>query len=413
MRIAALLHDVGHFPFSHLSECVYSYIDTVNNSDDMIEGLNISTVDNISLLSDIANFKKRKAKDHEHLGAEIIKRDPEITNILKDAGISPNAVGEIIVGDTQAKPVHAQLLHSSLDADRLDYLLRDSRQAGVSFGSVELEYILRQMRIERCPVRDNGTEEIVELVVFDCRGQHAIEHFLMGRYFQYTQVVQHKTSVAFEAIAKALMYSVLKNIPDSSYKSYESIVDIIGTDEFYMFTDDFMWQQICTFAESSKDENIKALWDCLSQRKKPSNVLSLTDIIPKVSSHPKAKPVNNSTYLLTRWLIKNMQRELAEEVGIDPSRIGYVESKVHLESIPSHLRAEDCSLDNFPDEVRGAIRIIDKEGVISFLASDSKSLINKMVDYTCNTLDIFIFGYDDKEKIKLLRDAILQKARKG
>jgi len=414
VRIAALLHDVGHFPFSHLSECVYSYIDTVNNSDDMVQGLNISSTDDPHLLSDIANFKKRKEKDHEHLGAEVIKRDPEILEILRAANISPESVGEIIVGDTQAKPVHAQLLHSSLDADRLDYLLRDSRQAGVSFGSIELDYILRQMRIERCLVRrDNGTEESIELVVFDSRGQHAIEHFLMGRYFHYTQVVQHKTSVAFEAVAKALMYKVLKNTPDSPYKNYDSIINTIGTDTFYMFTDDFMWQLICTFAESSKNENIKALWDCLSQRKKPSHVLTMTDIIPKVAAHPKAKPVNDSTYLLTKWLIQNMHDELANAVGIDTSYIGFVESKVHLESIPSHLRAEDCSLDNFPDEVRGAIRIIDKDGVVSFLASDSKSLINKMVDYTCNTLDIFTFGSVSDEKVNLLKKTILQRARKG
>lgn len=83
------------------------------------------------------------------MGAEVVKKDPEITAILESADVSPDEIGQIIIGDTQAKPVYAQLLHSSLDADRLDYLLRDSRQAGVSFGNVELEYILRQLRIQK------------------------------------------------------------------------------------------------------------------------------------------------------------------------------------------------------------------------------------------------------------------------
>ena len=139
----------------------------------------------------------------------------------------------------------------------------------------------------------------------------------------------------------------------------------------------------------------------------------MTDIIPKSSANLKSSPVNDSTYHLAKWLIQNMRIELAKEAEIPPEYIGFVESKVNLESIPSHLRAEDCTLDNFPDDVRGAIRIIDKEGVISFLASDSKSLINKMVDYTSNTLDIFTIGDIENKKIDKFRKAIMQRARNG
>ena len=412
VRIAALLHDVGHFPFSHLSECVYSYIDNVKATDDMVEGLE-PVADNSQLLCDIANFKKRKEKDHEHMGAEVINKDPEISAILREVEIDPDEIGQIIIGDTQANPVYAQLLHSSLDADRLDYLLRDSRQAGVSFGNVELEYVLRQMRIEKCPIRrDNGTCEEIDLVVFDVRGQHAIEHFLMARYFHYTQVVQHKTSSAFEAVTKVLEYKVLTSV-DTPYGDYDKIVQCIGKEDFYLFSDDYMWQTICAFCEKTKDKFISALWECLRQRKKPIHVLTMTDIIPKSAANSKAIPVNDSTYHLAKWLIQNMQIELAKEAEISPEYIGYVESKVNLESIPSHLRAEDCTLDNFPDDVRGAIRTIDKEGIISFLASDNKSLINKMVDYTSNTLDVFVIGDIDNEKVDKLRKAIMQRARKS
>ena len=70
-------------------------------------------------------------------------------------------------------------------------------------------------------------------------------------------------------------------------------------------------------------------------------------------------------------------------------------------------------MDKFPDDIRGAIRIVDKEERISFLASDNKSLINKMVDFTSNTLDIFIIGDVNAEKAEALKKAILSKARKG
>lgn len=413
VRIAALLHDVGHFPFSHLSECVYSYIDNIKTTDKMVEGLDASADDNTSLLCDIANFKKRKAKDHEHMGAEVVQKDPEIVEILKSIGVSPEEIGQIIIGDTQAKPVYAQLLHSSLDADRLDYLLRDSKQAGVSFGNVELEYILRQLRIENCVLpRDNGTEEAIDFVVFDIRGQHAIEHFLMARYFHYSQVVQHKTSSAFEAIAKALEYKVL-TAATTPYQTYDDIVGLIGKDDFYQYTDDYMWETIRNYCEKSEDPYIVALWECLSQRKKPTHVLTMTDIIPKAAANSMVNPVNDSVYLLVKWLIQNMHDKLAEEIGINPAYIGFVESKVNLESIPSHLRAEDCSLDKFPDDIRGAIRIIDKEGRISFLASDNKSLINKMVDFTSNTIDIFVIGDIGEDKGEELKKVILSKARQS
>lgn len=413
MRIAALLHDVGHFPFSHLSECVYNYIANVNMTSKMVDGLETLVDDNGQLLSDIANFKKRKEKDHEHMSLEVIKRDPEITAILKDANVSPDEIGQIIIGDTQAKPVYAQLLHSSLDADRLDYLLRDSRQAGVSFGNVELEYILRQIRIKRCKLsRNNGTKEDIDLVVFDDRGQHAIEHFLMARYFHYSQVVQHKTSSAFEAVAKALEYKVLSSDEKIPYKDYDSIADLIGTDAFYQYTDDYMWQIISQYCEKSDDPFIGALWKCLNQRKKPQHVLTITDIIPKSAANSRATPVNDSTYLLTKWLIQNMHSELAEKAGIPKEYIGFVESKINIESIPSHLRAQDCSLDQFPDDIRGAIRIIDKKNDVTFLASDNKSLINKMVDFSSNTLDIFVIGDIGVEKCEALGKEIESNARK-
>ena len=150
---------------------------------------------------------------------------------------------------------------------------------------------------------------------------------------------------------------------------------------------------------------IVALWECLSQRKKPTHVLTMTDIIPKAAANSVANPVNDSVYLLAKWLIQNRHKELAAETGVDPAYVGFVEAKVNLESIPSHLRAEDCSLDKFPDDIRGAIRIVDKEGRISFLASDNKSLINKMVDFTSNTLDIFIIGDVNAEKAEALKDS--------
>lgn len=413
VRIAALLHDVGHFPFSHLSEVVYSYIDNKTNSslmlnDNALEKDIKNTDDN--LISSIANYGKHKQHDHEHLGAEIIKKDKEISVILDEAGIDKDTIGKIIYGDGSVNPIYAQLLHSSLDADRLDYLLRDSRQAGVVFGKIELDYIIRQIRIKSVHLK-NGN---INLIVFDQRGQHAIEHFLMGRYFHYTQVVMHKTSMAIEAVAKALLYKMLESHNGEFFSSYEKIVEKIGTDEFYGLTDDIFWVKLSEYCANAKEKYIKEWWECLSKRKKVNQIITITDIISKNKPCANSTPVNDSIYLLTKWQIKNNQNELAIKCDINPYQIGYVESKTFLESIPSHLKAEDCTIDNLTiaDEVRGGIKILHKEGDISFLASDSKSLINKLVDFNSCSLDIFVVGDVENGKIEKLKNEIKNNARK-
>ena len=321
-RIAALLHDIGHYPFSHLSESVYSYIDVETSAQEMIPDLSGTSDNSILLLSNIGNFRKRAEKDHEHLGAHVIAFDPEIKRILQRYGLDPIEIGNIIIGDSRANPIHAQLLHSSLDADRLDYLLRDSQQAGVAFGHVELEYIIRQMRIEKCNIRNSdGTNTYKNLVVFDIRGQHAIEHFLMARYFHYTQVVQHKTSAAFEVVAKALLYKTIIAQVNSPYSNYDKIVATIENGSFYDFTDDYVWEMLRTHSENTSDDYTKTLWKCLSQRCKPSHIYTATDIVPKAAAHKNAIPVNDSTYLLARYTIQNRLQELANEVDICPSQI--------------------------------------------------------------------------------------------
>ena len=78
---------------------------------------------------------------------------------------------------------------------------------------------------------------------------------------------------------------------------------------------------------SSSDAYIKTLWECVSQRKKPVHVLTLTDIIPKKSVNSKEKPVNDPVYFLTKWLVQNTLSDLAQAAGIDPASVSYT----HLE----------------------------------------------------------------------------------
>ncbi len=145
----ALLHDLGHGPFSHTAEEVFQ-------------------------------------THHEQWTRRIIETSPRIRDLLKafDADLIPH-LGQLYQKQF-ALPVVSQLITSQLDCDRLDYLMRDSYFTGASYGHLDLDRILLAMDYD--PMSQ-------ELVVAR-KGLAAIEHYLIVRYFMYVQVYNHSKNLA-------------------------------------------------------------------------------------------------------------------------------------------------------------------------------------------------------------------------
>ena len=165
LRIAALLHDVGHLPFSHAAEA--------------------------QLLP--------KGWNHERLTAEII-RHSEIADLLNATRpkIDPEDVIDVaysVKDRLETEPGFAldpwkTLLNeiitgNTFGADRIDYLLRDSWHAGVAYGRFDPDRLIDGLRL----VIDPDTQDIV--LALDNGGIHAAEALLLARYFMYTQVYFH------------------------------------------------------------------------------------------------------------------------------------------------------------------------------------------------------------------------------
>ena len=168
VRFAALLHDVGHAPFSHAAE---------------------------ELFPDQGNGKGKYT--HEQYSAAIIRK--QLRSALEDhkanhsLDLRADDVAALVEGSAGAKQgiFWRPLLDGQMDADRMDYLLRDSHHLGVQYGRFDLHRLINTIRAIRM---GEGSPRLG--ITKD--GFHAAEALVIARYFMFTQVYFHKTRVAFD-----------------------------------------------------------------------------------------------------------------------------------------------------------------------------------------------------------------------
>jgi HD superfamily phosphohydrolase len=186
---AALLHDVGHGMFSHAFEnAMKDFVSSADLNSEKKEALSI-------------------AVNHEKVSARIIQ-ESSISVLLREIGGAgfPKLVSDM-VGKKDDSCVYTSIVSGQLDADRLDYILRDPYFAGVSSGQIDLDWIIRNIKCA----------EDKSFLYFDSKAYISMEQFTVSLFQLYPTIYLHKKTRGLERMFSKMLSRVFELISKSQY----------------------------------------------------------------------------------------------------------------------------------------------------------------------------------------------------
>lgn len=199
---AALLHDVGHGPFSHTLEGVIYRRKGVEHMD-ITKGI-------ITGEYDIIGEEKRKMLGEERRIQEVLEKHdlkPDcVAELVKETRHVFN--WELMSYSREKNKYLTQIIHGPFDADQVDYLLRDAYYTGVAHGTIDFDRLLNTVALE------SGE------LCFHRKGLTAIEGMLVARALMYSSVYFHKTV----RIAETMLARCVENIGEIK-ENIQNLVD--------------------------------------------------------------------------------------------------------------------------------------------------------------------------------------------
>jgi HD superfamily phosphohydrolase len=347
MRLAAMLHDIGTFPFSHSIELAY-----INHWRKKSQ-----------------HGKVKLAANHETLGKHIIENtdfDGGITRILKEEGIDPKFLSQVIEGASQF-PLANQLMHADVDADRMDYLLRDAHHSGIKLGIYDLDLLIRNLTT----VTD---EKGLDHLAVREQALNVVDAFLVSRFFWYSQIIQDGTGYKFDLIAAKIHEYFLEN--RLTY-SFEELIEKVSQNpgEYFTFNDSYFMAKVHEFLSGrSQHPMIKELSEMLAMRIPPAQV-SIAPLLPTlIENEEHRNQLVDKATKAADWLTEEIK-------AIDPN--AWVIFDIPKKDVMFTKSMELLNKDKKtrPLWSRDSIKVLTRRGTPELLIDRSNSLMSILSQY--------------------------------
>lgn len=364
VRLAALLHDVGHYPFSHCTEHALRELGG-RSAIELVAGDDGSPGQSTARTAGVPS--------HEDAGRYVLTLDKDIKSALERHDVRGEDVASIFKRSSPERVLLSNLLSADLDVDRLDYLVRTAHHAGLPSCTVDVGYLMTQL------VGDAEGNLCLRR-----KALRAAEHMLLARYFNYQQVVYHKAVVGLESILQQLMIELVERglVP---LRSHEDLQEIISNGKWSRMDDTQVMELVRSLLEDP-DERTRAYAASVALRHPPRMLWEDQEFrdIDEKGEFEKRKAT-----------LATVREELIAELGLPEWRVfPWSQGRGVFTKLPAR---KDPTSD---DDHATAVRILDYDQQTSKrLTAMSGSLMKVLSNYTVDTTRLYLLLDADQHDV--------------
>lgn len=329
LRMAALLHDVGHYPLSHVIEVV------------------------------MTDHGKCEEGRHERNSAKVITQ--HLSHELSKNDFNVEELSDKILGSSE-KTLHNQLLASELDADRMDYLLRDAQNTGVKYGTHDIDRLIHSMCLDK-----EGR------LAVHTKGMHAAEDYMIARYHMYTSVYSHKVPMGFAELVQHAYEILMRSGKVHNLKS----LGTLDANQLSSFDDNYLFFKL----RSSQDRYVSDIVGMI-MRREPLEV--------SFEANMMMKRGKESQLFYQVDLLKNdaQLRKMAKQSKVPKKWIFHSCTRTQLSRLQLPYTSFDIGKAK-SKEMSEAIHVVDDHGNSKPLVAETKSLAYYFRQLSLGTVRIY------------------------
>lgn len=353
-RLAGLLHDIGHYPFSHAFEVA---IEEHYAKQKKAGGTPIA-LPGIDVVAPLDTIK------HEVVGARLLEHDEELRSAIEQfgGGVGPDDVAPLFSAKSFGR--YPTIISSDLDADRLDYLQRTSIATGLPYGSVDLDYIVRQT----CLDKDNK-------VCLTDKAMRAADQMLLSRFFDFRQVAFHKATASFEWMLGIAVGALLEADSDLDFTE-SGIIDRIKLNSWRLLTDSFIRERLIEHVSSVADPVKRAFVDAILARRPAKLIAEVERFTPRGNGESERSDHANLVALAMRCI-----PSWAKEFSLDERLWKVWHKNIRITEVGSTIRQTAARAISEKDEQKfgNTVLLVERHGAPSKSLSEASAAITSIM----------------------------------